>query len=97
MSEQSIQQIKRLAPFLDSHVLLNFLKNHVPGTEKLANQIQDQTLINQKEKAVKLEEEAKNEASKLLTLLNNHQEYQKLRSERGFTLEKLNEDRGITI
>jgi hypothetical protein len=35
LSDNHIQQIKRLAPFLDTHVLLNFLKNHVPGTEKL--------------------------------------------------------------
>ena len=33
----------------------------------------------------------------LLALLNNHQEYQRLRQERGFTLERLNEERGITI
>ena len=54
-------------------------------------------LINQKDKAAKVEEEAKNEASKLLTLLNNHQEYQRLRTEREFTLEKLGEEKGITI
>lgn len=53
-------------------MLLNFLKNNVTGAEKIANQIQDATLINQKEKAQKLEDEAKNEAGKLLTLLNNH-------------------------
>ena len=72
MSEQAILQIKRFAPFLDTHVLLQFLKHHVPGTDKLQNQILDQTLINQKEKAAKLEEEMKNEANKLLSLLNNH-------------------------
>ena len=44
-----------------------------------------------------MEEDAKNEASKLLSLFGNYQEYQKLRQERGFTLEKLSEERGITI
>lgn len=97
MSENLLSQIKRLSPFLDSHVLLSFLKNHVQGTEKIVSQIQEQTLIGQKEKSSKIEEEAKNDAGKLLALITNHQEYQKLRAERGFTLEKLNEDRGITI
>jgi hypothetical protein len=32
-----------------------------------------------------------------LTLLNNHHEYQRLRAEKGFTLERLNDDRGITL
>ena len=52
MSDQAaVNQIKRFAPFLDTHVLLNFLRNYVQGTDKLVNQIQDQTLINQKDKA----------------------------------------------
>ena len=33
--KQTFEQIKRLAPFLDAHILLNFLKNHVSGTEQL--------------------------------------------------------------
>ena len=43
MSDQAaaINQIKRFAPFLDTHVLLNFIKNYVPGSDKLANQIAD--------------------------------------------------------
>jgi hypothetical protein len=49
-ANQAILQIKRLAPFLDAHVLLYFLKNYVPGSEKLQTQISDQTLLNQKEK-----------------------------------------------
>lgn len=44
-----------------------------------------------------MEEEAKNEASKLLNLLKDHGEWQRLRQEREFTLEKLQEERGITI
>lgn len=90
-------QIKRLAPFLDTHVLLSFLKQNVPGTDSLQTQITEQTLLGQKEKAQQLEDEFKSEDNKLLALLNNHAEYQKLRQERGFTLEKLNEERGITI
>lgn len=44
-----------------------------------------------------MEEEAKNQAAKLLSLLNNSQEYKKLREDREFTLEKLSEDRGINL
>jgi hypothetical protein len=51
------------------------LKNSVPASEGLQQKISDQLLISQKDKAVKLEEEAKNEASKLLTIINNHQEW----------------------
>lgn len=71
-SDSTVTQLKRLAPFLDAHVLLQFLKNNVTGSETLQNKLQDSLLINQKEKATKLEEEAKNDASKLLVLLNNH-------------------------
>lgn len=34
-SESHIIQLKRIAPFLDSHILLNFLKTNVPGSDKL--------------------------------------------------------------
>ncbi|CDW72405.1 UNKNOWN [Stylonychia lemnae] len=96
-TESHIAQIKRLAPYLDSHILLQFLKNHVPNSDKLQEQLTNSLLISQKEKVQQLEEDAKNEASKLLTLLNNHQEFQKLRSDREFTLEKLQEDKGIQL
>lgn len=52
--------------------------------------------LGSEEEAKQIEEQRKNEAEKLLTLLNNAQECAKLRAERGFTLEKLSEDRGIT-
>ena len=81
-TQTQIALIKRLAPYLDAHVLLQFLKNSVPASEGLQQKISDQLLISQKDKAVKLEEEAKNEASKLLTIINNHQEWQTLRTER---------------
>ncbi len=74
-SDSQITQLKRLAPFLDSHVLLQFLKTHVPGSEKLQQQLSDSLLISQKDKLAQVEEEAKTEAVKLLTLLNNHEEY----------------------
>jgi hypothetical protein len=35
LTDFHVQQIKRIAPYLDAHVLLNFLKNHAPGTERL--------------------------------------------------------------
>ncbi len=95
LTESHVQQIKRLAPYLDPHVLLNFLKTNAPGTERLQEQIAERTLISKKDSWDKVDDEFKN--NKLLALLNNHQEYQRLRQEKGFTLERLSEDRGITI
>jgi len=90
-----IGQIKTMAAYLDPHVLLAFLKTHAPGTERVQEQIAEKTLISKKESWDKVEDEFKN--NKLLSLLNNHHEYQRLRQEKGFTLERLNEDRGITM
>lgn len=97
LSESHIQQIKRLAPFLDTHVLLSFLKTNVPGTEQLQEQIAEKTLISKKDNWEKVDDDYKAENNKLLALLNNHQEFQRLRQEKEFTLERLNEDRGITL
>jgi hypothetical protein len=47
----------------------------VPGSEKLQQQLTESLLLSQREKAQQLEEEAKAEASKLVTLLNNQQEF----------------------
>ena len=52
-------------------------------------------MIHQKDNWDKVEDEYRN--NKLLQLLNNHQEFQRLRQEKGFTLERLNDDRDITI
>lgn len=98
ISENHIQFIKRVAPYLDSHVLLHFLKTQVPGTEKLQEQIAERTLLSKRDTWTKGDEEVKaSEGNPLMALLNNHNEYQRLRQERGFTLERLSEDRGITL
>ena len=98
MSADTAQLIKRVAPYLDTHVLLHFLKNAVPGTERLQEQLVERTLINKRDTWSKGDEEAKaNEGNPLLALLNNYQESQKLRQERGFFLEKLGEQYGITL
>lgn len=44
-----------------------------------------------------MEEDQKPENNKLLLILNNHAEQQRLRLEKGFTLERLYEDRGVTL
>ena len=44
-----------------------------------------------------MEDTARNEAQTLLNLLNNNAECQRLRAERNFTLEKLSEEKGITV
>jgi beta-N-acetylglucosaminidase len=95
ITQTQIGQIKTMAAYLDPHVLLAFLKTHAPGTERVQEQIAEKTLISKKESWDKVEDEFKN--NKLLSLLNNHHEYQRLRQEKGFTLERLNEDRGITM
>lgn len=97
LTASNVDQVKKLAPFLDPHILLHFLKTNVPGTEKLQEQLQERTLIAKKDSWDKVEDEHKAENNKLLALLNNHHEYQRLRQEKGFTLERLNEDRGITL
>lgn len=99
-AESQVNLIKRVAPYLDTHVLLHFLKTSVPGTERLQEQLSEKTLISKKDAWQKGQDEetkALEATNPLLALLNNHQEYQRLRQERGFTLEKLNDERGITI
>lgn len=61
VTDSQVLQIKRLAPFLDSHVLLQFLKNHVPGTQKLQDQIQERTLISKSNNWDKVDDEHKAE------------------------------------
>ena len=48
-TESQVQLIKRVAPYLDTHVLLHFLKTQVPGTEKLQGQIAERTLLSKKD------------------------------------------------
>lgn len=91
-----VQLIKRIAPCLDTHVLLHFLRTAVPGSEKLQEQITEKTLLNKRDSWTKGDEESK-EGNTLLDLLNNYHESQRLRGERGFTLERLNEQYGITL
>ena len=68
-----VQLIKRIAPCLDTHVLLHFLRTAVPGSEKLQEQIAEKTMLNKRDSWSKGEEEAK-EGNTLLGLLNNYQE-----------------------
>jgi hypothetical protein len=91
----TVTLIKRMAPCLDTHVLLHFLRSAVPGSEKLQEQITERTLINKRDSWTKGDEETKD--NKLLTLLNNYQESQRLRKESAFTLDRLNEQLGITL
>lgn len=95
LSESQASQIKRIAPFLDPHILLQFLRSNVTGSEKLQEQIQERTLIAKKDSWDKVDEEYRN--NKLLAILNNPAEHKRLRAEKGFTLERLSEDKGITI
>ena len=67
----TVNLIKRMAPCLDTHVLLHFLKVAVPGSEKLQEQITEKTLINKRDSWAKGEEESK-EGNALLNLLNNY-------------------------
>lgn len=98
MSTDTAQLIKRVAPYLDTHVLIYFLKTTIPGTERLQEQLAERTLISKRDTWSKTDEEAKaGEGNPLLALLNNYQESQKLRQERGFFLEKLNEQYGVTL
>jgi len=48
-AENPVTLIKRVAPYLDTHILLHFLKTQVPGTEKLQEQISERTLLSKKE------------------------------------------------
>lgn len=45
----SAEQLKQLAPYLDPHILLWFLKKNVPKSEKLQSQLQSRLLSDQDE------------------------------------------------
>lgn len=78
--------------------MLHFLRTSVAGSDKLQEQLAEKTLLNKRDSWSKGDEEAKEGGTNtLLGLLNNYQESQRLRGERGFTLERLNEQYGITL
>ena len=83
-------QLKKLAPFLDPHLLLLLLKKNV-GEESLSlqQQIEAKLLSADPVKAKELEEKAAEKSKNILNLLNNNQECFQLRITMGFTLEKL--------
>ena len=66
-----IEQIRRLAPYVDPHILVQFLNKHVPKSDGLQKQIKGQMLSAKGEEAQKMEESAKADAVNLLNLLNN--------------------------
>lgn len=91
--------IKQVAPFLDPHLLLFMLSKLTDDSETsaLQEQIKSKLLLSQKEKAAELEKQALEEAKKLVDLLNNQAEVNKLRESLKFTLENLKKDYAITL
>ena len=92
-------QLKKLAPFLDPHLLLLLLKkNAAEESVSLQKQIESKLLSADPEKAKNAEVQASEKCTNILTLLNNNQECFYLRNNMGFTLEKLgSSDYKITI
>lgn len=94
----SINTIKYITPYLDPHLLLFFLQTNAgkEATSKLQDQIKSRLLMSREAEAKKLEENAKQQASKILSLVNSA-ELETLRSERRFTLGSLKMEKGIEI
>ena len=97
----SANTIKNIAPYLDPHILLFFLQKSTGKdggvTGALQAQIKGKLLIGQKDKAAVLEKSAKDNAKKLLDVLNNSQEKKTLREQHRFTLEALSKEKDITL
>lgn len=94
----SANTIKHIAPYLDPHLLLFFLQTNAgeEATSKLQDQIKSKLLMSREAEAKKLEEHAKQQASKILTLVNSP-ELKTLRDEHRFTLESLKTEKDIDI
>ena len=94
----SVNTIKFMTPYLDPHLLLFFLQTNAgkEATSKLQDQIKSRLLMGKEGEAKKLEESAKQKASKILSLVNSA-ELETLRSERRFTLGSLKSEKGIEI
>lgn len=94
----SANTIKHIAPYLDPHLLLFFLQTNAgeEATSKLQDQIKSKLLMSREAEAKKLEEHAKQQAAKILNLVNSP-ELKTLRDEHRFTLESLKTEKNIDI
>ena len=94
----SANTIKYIAPYLDPHLLLFFLQTNTgkEATSKLQEQIKSKLLMSREAEAKKLEEHARQQASKILNLVNSP-ELKTLRDEHRFTLESLKAEKDIDI
>ena len=92
-------QLKRLAPYLDPHLLLFLLKRNVGDESKsLQDQIKSQLIGADPKKAAEKEKAAEDKANKLLTLLKDQSGIKKMRDEQNFNFEKLSAgEKKITI
>ena len=92
-------QLKRLAPYLDPHLLLFLLKKNIGDeSQALQDQIKSKLIGSDAGKAAELEKAAEDKANKLLTLLKDPSVIKKMREEQNFNFEKLSTgDKKITI
>ena len=78
----AIGQIKKLAPFLDPHLLLFILKANIGSeSDPLQNQIKSKLINADQNKANTIEAEAKEKANKLITLLSNNKDVTQMRKD----------------
>jgi len=94
----SANTLKYVAPYLDPHLLLFFLQSNSSkeATASLQSQIKSKLLMSREDEAKKLEDHAKQQAQKLLALVNGP-DLKALRDDHRFTLESLKAERDIEI
>jgi len=91
-------QIRDLVPFLDPQVLLYLLKNVAPkATAKVQEQLMSKAIGPKKEEAAQKEAEALDLAKVAFKLLGDLKEVDRLRQEKHFTLDYLQENHHISI
>ena len=91
-------QLKQLAPMLDPHLLLHLLsKNAKEDSAALQTQLKARFLNAKPDVAKKAEEEAKEKAAKLITLLSEATKCENMRKEKEFNLQHMSAKEGITV
>ena len=87
----ALTQIKKLAPYLDPHLLLFLLQSNIgPESQALQDQIRSKLISANPEKALELTNAAEEKAQKLTTLLSDSVAVAKMRKEGQFNYDQLN-------
>lgn len=91
MDSHASMQLKKLAAYLDPHLLLLLLQHNI-GSESqgLQDQIKSRLICADQVRAQQLTQEAEQKAQKLLQLLHNRHEVSRMRNDSQFNFDQLN-------